>query len=102
MIEVQRRIIQSVPKDFFLGVSEAMVAGFAAAHQQCQWYAEGHRRNAIGQARHFACNEALATLFTAHGFVHAGLQGAYPVVGELNGIVCSRIHCAHASLETFS
>lgn len=99
MIEVRRRIIRSIPKDFFLGVNDAMGAGFATAYQQCQWYSEGHRRNAIGQARHFSCNQALATVFAAHGFAHTGLQGAYPVVGELNGIVCSRIHLPYGEFE---
>lgn len=97
--EVEQRIREAVPEDFFRGVREAINVGFQTAHWQCARYSEGHRRNAIGQARHFACNEAFATLLTAQGFAHNGLVGANPIVGELNGVVVGRIHLPYGEFE---
>ncbi|OBY90997.1 hypothetical protein A6723_020515 [Pseudomonas sp. AU11447] len=85
-------LIANVPRDLVMGVEDAFDAGAMRAYLATKDLSKKHRKNALGQMRHFHMNELFSEALLAAGAEHAPLQGNGVVVGQAGMFKFSRVN----------
>ncbi|MEK0364416.1 hypothetical protein [Pseudomonas sp. CBC3] len=75
-----------------MGVEDAFDAGAMRAYLATKDLSKKHRKNALGQMRHFYMNELFSEALLAAGAEHAPLQGNGVVVGQTGMFKFSRVN----------
>lgn len=85
-------IIAHVPRNLMMGVEDAFDAGALLAHHATKDLDKKHRKNALGQMRHFHMNERFSESLQAAGAEHVPLKGNGVVVGQAGMFKFSRLN----------
>ncbi|QKG67043.1 hypothetical protein HP062_16465 [Pseudomonas sp. B14-6] len=85
-------IIANVPRDLIMGIEDAFGAGATRAHTATKDLDKKHRKNALGQMRHFHMNELFSEALQVAGAEHVPLKGNGVVVGQVGMFKFSRMN----------
>lgn len=85
-------LIAHVPRDLVMGVEDAFDAGALLAHLATKDLDKKHRKNALGQMRHFHMNERFSESLQAAGAENVPLRGNGVVVGQAGMLKFSRVN----------
>lgn len=85
-------IKSNVSRDLLMGIEDAMGAGAMRAFLATKDLATGHRKNALGQMRHFHMNELFNEALLAAGAEMVQLKGNGVVVGQSGLFKLSRLN----------
>lgn len=89
-------IIANVPRDLVMGIEDAFDAGAMRAYNATKDLDKKHRKNALGQMRHFHMNELFSEALQVAGAEYAPLKGNGVVVGQAGMFKFSRVNMSSA------
>lgn len=95
-------IMANVPRDLLMGIEDALDAGAMRAFLATKDLAHGHRKNALGQMRHFHMNELFNEALMAAGAEMVPLRGNGVVVGKSGLFKLSRLNISEAAWNNSS
>lgn len=81
--ELERLIIENVPRDVFMACEDAYYSGDERGRAQSSVFVEGHRPSAAGQIKHFRINEAFFEALEAQSAEPTPLKGTRLVIGRI-------------------
>lgn len=81
-LSIPELIMANVPRDLLMGIEDALDAGAMRAFTATKDLVTGHRKNALGQMRHFHMNEVFNEALLAAGAEMVPLKGNGVVVGQ--------------------
>lgn len=90
-------IMANVPRDLLMGIEDALDAGALRAYLATKDLARGHRKNALGQMRHFHMNELFNEALMAAGAEMVPLRGNGVVVGKSGLFKLSRLNISETA-----
>lgn len=90
--DLQKLIIQNIPRDVLMACEDAYQSGDAKGRSQAATYAKGHRPSAAGQSKHFLINEAFHEALQVHGADPSPLRGTRLVVGKMGIFNIARLN----------
>lgn len=85
-------LIANVPRDLVMGIEDACDAGALRAHLATKDMNGKHRKNALGQMRHFHMNEMFSEALQVADAEHIPLKGNGVVVGQAGMFKFSRVN----------
>lgn len=85
-------LVKHLPRDLVMGIEDALFAGARRGYAAGGATQKGHQAHAVGQMRHFHCNEAFRDALEAGGAAPTPLKGNTIVVGQAGIFTIGRFH----------
>jgi len=95
-------LVRNIPRDLVLAVEDAFQAGAQRAYAASRDSDAGHRRNVLGQLRHFYMNELFHSALEVAGASPSQLRGNEVVAGAVGAVRLGRFNVPQGIWNTAS